>query len=521
MKQLFTLGFSLLLISNAGAQNPNWVWAHSGGGNAVTTDKSGNVYVSGSFKDSVIIGGTKMRSTGGSDVYVAKYNKSGSTQWVKQLVRGAGDQAVNDIAIDTAGNIILCGSFRNGSTIVSNDTLLNMGGDDMYLAKFNNAGTKIWSRRAGGVNNDFSYGKMAIDQAGNICVNGMIGAPAMFGTIAVSCKGQDDIVTAKYDKNGNVLWAKNAGGKYADRGFDVAVDTAGNIYTTGYYTDTASFDLITFNNNGGAAKVFVAKQDTSGNYQWVKSAGKGNSDIGLGISLDKWGNIYITGNFSDSLTIGNTINSYGIENIFIARYDASGNEIWSRVEGGTNYDNGLAITTNAFGNVFVTGHNNYKIYIASYDTTGNKIWTTYGTSPGNGEGDAICADADGNVYVTGSSISTSSLMFGTTVFSTAASNSFLVKLGGWPTEVPVTYFGFNELTVFPNPSKGIINVGLDNADSYNAIHVINALGQSVYHADINPGQKGIELNLIHLQAGMYLLRANGSRSIATAKFIIE
>jgi hypothetical protein len=112
----------------------------------------------------------------------------------------------------------------------------------------------------------------------------------------------------------------------SEKGYGIAVDGSGNSYVTGYYTKNANFGSITLPNISLSDDVFIAKYDASGTLLWVKQAGGSSIDWGLGIAVDGSGSSYITGNFRGSANFGNTsITSSGDWDAFIAKYDASGN----------------------------------------------------------------------------------------------------------------------------------------------------------------------------------------------------
>ena len=106
----------------------------------------------------------------------------------------------------------------------------------------------------------------------------------------------------------------------------------------------------------GYDDIFIAKYDASGNCLWAKNAGGIGYDYGYGIATDANGNSYVTGSFYGTATFGTIqLVSYGYDDIFIAKYDASGNCIWAKKAGGINWDFGYSISTDGNGNEFITG----------------------------------------------------------------------------------------------------------------------------------------------------------------------
>src|SRR6185369_12691602 len=101
-----------------------------------------------------------------------------------------------------------------------------------------------------------------------------------------------DVFTAKYDPEGNVLWAASAGGTGTDNGTGIGVDAAGNCYITGHFSSTSITFGATTLTRTGSENVFVVKYDASGNVLWANRAGGTGFDAGSGIAVDAAGNSY-------------------------------------------------------------------------------------------------------------------------------------------------------------------------------------------------------------------------------------
>jgi len=224
----------------------------------------------------------------------------------------------------------------------------------------------LWAKQAGGT--DYEYGNsIAIDSSGNSYVTGCFQGTASFGDTNLTSSGCADIFIAKLNSNGNWLWAHKAGGTSPDYGYGIATDSSGNSYVTGYFEGTASFGTITLTSSG-YIDIFIAKLDSSGNWLWVKKAGGTNYDGGYGIAIDSSGNSYVTGYFQGSASFGTitlTSNSNS-RDIFVAKLDSSGNWLWAKQAGGTSPDYSYGIAIDSSGNSYVTG---YFWGTASFGTT--------------------------------------------------------------------------------------------------------------------------------------------------------
>ncbi|MGF2412513.1 MAG: LamG-like jellyroll fold domain-containing protein, partial [Ferruginibacter sp.] len=224
-------------------------------------------------------------------------------------------------------------------------------------------------------------------------------------------------------------FAKTMGGTLADFGRSVAVDAAGNVYTTGFYSGTADFDpgTGTFNlTSAGGSDIFVSKFDAAGNFVWARSMGGTNTEFGFGITVDASGNVYTTGYFLATADFDPGVGTFnltsaGSADMFISKLNAAGNFVWAKIMGGAGAEVAYGITADASGNIYTTGYfsgtadfdpgagavnltsaGGQDIFVSKLDAAGNFVWAK---SIGGIFGDVaygISTDASGNVYTTGS-----------------------------------------------------------------------------------------------------------------------
>ena len=182
----------------------------------------------------------------------------------------------------------------------------NIDGQSSYT--INSNGNYIWAKKIGGTGNDHSY-SIDFNSAGYIYITGgFSGSNVDFdsGTgqaLLSSMSGYDTFVT-KYDLDGNYIWAKRAGGSSDDVGYAIDSDTSGNVYVTGYF-QSSNFNCDPGNSNytlstAGSADMFLIKYDSSGNYTWAKQVGGVGYDAGRTLNFDQDGNIYVQGQFQNS-----------------------------------------------------------------------------------------------------------------------------------------------------------------------------------------------------------------------------
>lgn len=281
-------------------------------------------------------------------------------QWAKKE-GGLGNDWGNKIVVDASGNTYVAGSFQSTQITIGSFNFTNadsLGGytADLFIIKYDSHGNVVWAKSAGGLNDDGVNG-LAVDASGNLYVTGYFSNYVIaFGNISLTHTAgvPDDLFIVKFDASGNAVWAKSAGAVCSG----VSIDTSGNCYITGYFsTPDITFGSYTLINSGGSGDIFIVKYDASGNAVWAKSEGWNTYDPGAHISTDVNGNCYVTGLFySPTITFGSTtLTNAGGSDIFIVKYDANGTVVWAKSAGGSGDDTGSGIAIDANGNSYITG----------------------------------------------------------------------------------------------------------------------------------------------------------------------
>ena len=199
-----------------------------------------------------------------------------------------------------------------------------------------------------------------IDQQGNIILGGYFTSTINVGGVAINNAGLDDIFLFKFTSSGQLSWYKTFGGTSIDQGSGVAIDPSGNIYITGGFS-SASLSIgstVLTNTAPGSFDLFLAKFDPSGNLLWANSAGGNGDDLLLDVGLDPAGNVFVGGfSGSDLFTYGPNLvfGSLGDRNILLAKYSAAGVVLWARSAGGSAEERIQRLATDASGNCFITG----------------------------------------------------------------------------------------------------------------------------------------------------------------------
>lgn len=525
MKKFTLLFFSFFCLSVYAQQ---WDWAKGGGGttydkaNSLSTDTAGNVFVTGSFRSPIITFGTTIltnTNTSGNtdDIFIAKYDANGNVLWAK---RAGGVGRGSSVSADAGGNVFVTGE-SNGN---------------VFISKYDANGNVLWAKSASGTNECAGF-SVSADPSGNVFVTGFFsGSTIIFGTTTLTNSVGYNVFLAKYDANGNLLWAKSPSETYYNYGNSVTADASGNVIVTGQFNGPSiTFGTSTLSNaTAGTDDLFIAKYDAQGNVLWANRAGGGSYDVGYSISADKFGNTFVTGSFySATITFGSitltnpNTNGYN-KQFFIAKYDANGNALWAKSKVGTSEDAGYSVCTDEIGNAFVTGYFspsystiifdsitltapqgncNYgclPFFIVKYDANGNVLCASALSS--SDFNTAVSTDRFGNAYVGGEFHSNPFIIGTDTLPLTGVGNIFVAKYTCNNNTVATNELSNEEsISVFPNPSSGIFTINLKNKTVAIKICVYDVMGNCLLNKDCH-GEGSPTIDLSGLPKEIYFMK---------------
>lgn len=296
----------------------------------IESDIQGNVYLIGNFQGTINIGGNLFTSFGDNDIFIAKYTFDGSLEWFRNAGSPAGD-IVTDISIDVNGDLIIVGYY--------------------------------WDN---------------INFQGNI----------------LPYSGVCNMFLVKYSSFGSLIWLKSAWGSGLKIPRGITTDSNGNIYSTGYFSGSVTFDGasdITLNSTGGN-DAFISKFDSNGDVIWSKSISGSTEQFGKDIQVSGT-NLFVSGsffgytNFTNSFSLTSTLNS---EDIFLSKYNTiDGNFINAIQIGGQNQDqpsrfsidmNGdILFAANVYSSIMIPGKilipvGNSDCFFAKYNQNLNLVW---------------------------------------------------------------------------------------------------------------------------------------------------
>jgi len=248
-----------------------------------------------------------------------------------------------DVAVAADGSVYVTGLFTAGVEFIgSGIKLSSRGAGDSFVARYNPNDQLIWALRAGGTAGDIGLG-LAVEGNGNAVVTGNFSGQATFADIdspaaaTLTSAGRIDGFVTKYDPQGQLLWARRAGGSGNDSGRGVAVDSAGEVYVSGSFSALASFPSPGSSaelSSAGAEDLFVARYSPDGNLRWAQRAGGASTNRALAITIDQQQNSYLTGFFTAEATFGTlSLEGQGKE-IFLAKLSPDGAFLQAKSAGG-------------------------------------------------------------------------------------------------------------------------------------------------------------------------------------------
>jgi len=273
----------------------------------------------------------------------------------------------NACATDQLGNMYVLGTYQGTVDFdpgpgIDNHT--SNGGRDIFLSKLNASGYLQWSKTWGGTDDEWGWA-LVLDGAGSIYVTGRFQNTVDFDPgssfYQLDSMGYSDAFLSKFDASGSFMWANVWGGSSYDEGCSVALDLTGNIYVAGFFRSTVDFDptpSVEERSSSGYEDVFVSKFDSTGDFLWVAAWGGSGNDYGYGVAVDASSNVYVTGDFEGSVDFDPGPAVYQRTS-----HGGGTDAFLSKLDSSGalswawNWDaDGCAVTVDNSGNLFVTGY---------------------------------------------------------------------------------------------------------------------------------------------------------------------
>ncbi|MDX2173189.1 MAG: T9SS type A sorting domain-containing protein [Bacteroidota bacterium] len=526
-------------------------------------------------------------SNGLTDVFIAKYDLNGTFGWAKGF-GGLSNETGNSIACNTSGDVYVCGSFNNTVDFdagPSTTTLTSVGNTDAFIVKYNTAGNFQWVRGFGSNLNDVAS-TIELNSTGDVFTGGVFSGTVDFdtgpGTFTVASNGNSDAFIHKLDASGIFQWVKTFGGAAGNDGVNaLKIDPSGNIFSTGAFKGVVDFDpsantyTLAAVSNGD---IFIHKLDGLGNFTWagaLNSYTTTGNNVPTSITTNTAGNISVSGYFLHTVDFDPSANTYTLTNLvnpgaydfFVAKYSpciapnapinttlsnllsiCDGNATSLSVSGtGTvNWYNTATSTT-----VLITSNNyvtptlslgTYTYYAEANTCTVSAsrtpITVTVNPNPTVtlvSSSNSICAGESATLTASGANSYTWILPIGvgssivvspmtTTIFTVTGTNSFGCTNTATLSQIVNACVGLKEnsklnesIHIYPNPAKDIFTI--HSLNTIEEVTITDMVGKRITHYNFDNGIIEPAINLSNIPSGVYFVTIKSNTTKATVKII--
>jgi hypothetical protein len=486
------------------AQPPSFGWVRTVNSEAaidMVLDSNKAVVTVGYFYNTVDFdagsGVANLTSNGNLDVFITKYTSNGNFIWAKSI-GGSPDDYVEAIKKDKQGNLYLIGIYQSTIDFDPGPGIFNVstaGGANTFILKLDKDANFLWVKTITCWGNTLD-----IDDTGNILIGGYFGGTVDFDpgsnifNVTGNLANSQDMFIMKLDNFGNFSWAKqirNLGGSQHQE-FGLETDPSGNVFFAGNFTNSMDFDPSAASaplTSSTSDNSFILKLNSQGDYQWAKQFVGTASNKAFGLEVDRQGNVFTTGEFSNTVDFDPGPSSYLITApsllrcAFISKLDGAGNFVYAKnFQSGESFGQALAIDSS--NNLYISGgfHGTVDfdpgpgiytipsgdLFTVKLNPIGNFLWAAAYISISNGRFESIYSsikvDPSNNVYFAGFFAGTVDFDPGAGSFpvsSNGLSNMYLHKLGPSPCN---------------NSTKKIINAQVCNNYVLNGV-TYNSSGQ--------------------------------------------
>jgi hypothetical protein len=511
-----------------------WNWVNTFGGQGTETieglivNSSSDIIIFGTFSEALPLNDITLTSSGEKDVFIAAINTNMETAWAI-----SGGSSLNDeltsITKDASGNIICTGAYWLEATFDDETITTTENPKGIFILKLNEAGEKLWLRQIDGADLKAAT-TVKSDAEDNIFISGYFDQELHLGDTIITANGSTDSFIAKYDSDGQLVFARNIGYKGDTRAIAMALSPSGKIVLGGFYNDTTIIALDTLPANTTDRDVFIACLDSSGLPIWGRKAGGVHDDELTGIEVDDDENIFATGYLVGVMSLGEGISiqsSNGNADIYLLKYSIDGTPISARALGGdlVQQTTDIAIFNQTilvsgffqgdmdFDGINLSAENNINGFIAGFDKNLFTKWAETIEGSGNVFANRIGVNsAMGNTVLVGGSFS-NTIQFNETIYpSNGSFDLFLSTLSMDITSIASPHNIKPYLKVFPNPTGEDINI-TTNLSHFDLV-IIDRAGR-LWLTDKNT----TKINISKLPSGVYLLHLQNEKTRISQAFI--
>ncbi len=448
--------------------------------------------------------------------------------WVRTLSSSSGGVEGHVVCEDNSGNIFFAGNYAGVIDLdpgPSTYTITSQGGVNAFLCKYDALGNFQYGGNISSGTSSITCTSLKIDSLGNIVIVGNFYGAGDFdpgsGINYLNSAGSSDMFISKFNNSGQLLWAKALGGIGEDMVNSMILGSSNEIYLAGGFSDSLDFSSgggAPFQGSLGNSDAFICKLNGNGNYQWVKIYSGISLQSIWKIKLDAYGNPCFLGFFHGSQNFNNAtaplvFSSFGSQDIFFGKVDASGNLLFAKQIGGSGWDSPKGFAIDAGGNLVLTGNywsntidldpgvQTYTLsnsqgfsvgFVSKYNSQGNFIWARSFTGNGDLLARDLVTDSLNRIYTIGDFSGTSCDFDPSAVkYELISSNGFsyfsaldsignfvfakLFSGSGWTS----VYEIWGDHSRFLIPGKFIGTIDFDPGLSTDTVTLINSVGASL------------------------------------------
>ncbi len=375
-------------------------------------------------------------------MFAARYAASGAFTWVKTIQQCSSSEG-NDVAIASDGAPVVVGRFWEEADFGEDETgatcFLEGRADTGFIVKYGVDGQLLWARhivttngdqKANGIDADTGAGGNLYVMVGDFTGDAVFGSGETLETTLVTDPGDRSLFIAAYEKDGNLVWAKQATGETS--GSDVAFLPDGTIVVVGTFSEQATLgpgdSQPTILESNGSSDAFIARYASDGTLIYAKAIGGVQSDEGIAVAPLESGAILVGGGFEGSLTLGTgeatetTLNAAGKKDVYLATYAAVDGALhWASRIGGAGIDEVWDLAAIDNGGFLVVGgfqetarfgylgeveinlasNGDFDIYAARFDSAGNLLGVRRDGGPGHDSARAVSAPSSNSAVIAG------------------------------------------------------------------------------------------------------------------------
>lgn len=526
------LVFGWVLLHPALVSGQQWLSASAWGGkgndsfDAFLPTGGGSAIIGGAFTGQLTLRGEVLTSKGEEDIYLAGLIPGQELFPVLHL-GSAGEDALSGLAVSPSGDLLLGGTFWQSIQIGGIELNTTRNPKAIFVASYapggSLSGVLKWAKLIEGGSLK-ALSRIAPAPDGSIYLSGFFSDTLFVDTLALTAAGNTDAFLIKLGPNGNLLWARRAGGKGDTRALAFALGKNGAPAIAGAYNDRAVFDSTTLVANTNDLDIFLASFTSQGALQWARKAGGVYDDEVFDMTSDPLGNLYLCGQLVGVMNLGNGLEIQsrdGNSDAFALKYSPDGIPLWAKVLGGQSVQTAyrlaldqhlLALTGYFQGDLewaekVVQAGAVYNGFLALLDTAG--VGKDLVALPGAGAlfPSVLHPHPAGGWWVGG-------VYQGTPVWGGIALpkpqggfDNFLAYWGAKPTALAEPAWA-TSIRIYPNPASASFLADLPAPEGA-TLHLHNALGQCV--ATSAPGTP---IDATRLPPGLYVLEVRkGAESV--------